>query len=120
MTHGVRHSRRAYPRVCTAMSSRVCPRPAPVADRRTCRATSFLSFRSTHPIYHPCWFRRYQIGSDGKLTVTVSPRQAIALHTGAQGMGLPIVEQTQQVSILFSETATTTLGQVSCPSIGFG
>jgi len=58
-----------------------------------------------------CSGTSFQIGSDGTLTVTVDPRQAIALHTGAQGLGLSTPEPIQQVTILFSETATTTLGE---------
>jgi hypothetical protein len=85
----------------------------------TCSGTSYVQshgffFPSRQPA-HPIYYRRFQIGFDGTLTVTVGPRQAIALHTGAQGMGLPTPEPVQQVSILFSETATTTPGEVSCP-----
>jgi hypothetical protein len=64
-------------------------------------------------------FHRFSIGLDGKLTVAVGPRQAIAVHTGALGSGLPTLKATQ-VSVLFSETATTVLGEVSFPSIDFG
>jgi hypothetical protein len=47
----------------------------------------------------------------GSLTVTVGPRQAIAVHTGAMGVGNPVPKTAQQVSVLFSENATTTLGE---------
>lgn len=51
------------------------------------------------------------------MAVTVGPRQAIALHTGARARGLslptPMQKTSQQVSILFSETANTTFGEVS-------
>ena len=99
------------------MFSRDPPRPAPVAERRTCKiAVYFFSCQPAHPIY----YRRFHIGSDGILTITVPPRQAIALHTGAQGMGLPALEPIRQVTVLFSETATTTLGEVSWPFIDLG
>jgi len=48
---------------------------------------------------------------DGKLAVTIGPWQAIAVHTGALGLGLPTPEVATQVSVIFSETATTTLGE---------
>lgn len=57
-------------------------------------------------------FRRFMIGFGGSLTVTVGPRQAIAVHTGAMGIGSP-APKAQQVSVLFSENATTTYGEVS-------
>ncbi len=59
---------------------------------------------------------RFSIPFDGSLTVTIGPWQAIAVHTGALGKGLPIPEVATQVSVIFSETATTTLGEVSAPS----
>ena len=63
---------------------------------------------------------RFHVGSDGKLTATVPLRQAIALHTGARGMGLPVLEPIKQVTILFYENATTRDGEVSWPFIDFG
>jgi len=51
------------------------------------------------------------IPSDGSLTVTIGPWQAIAVHTGALGLGLPTPGVATQVSVIFSETATTTLGE---------
>jgi hypothetical protein len=64
-------------------------------------------------------FRRFKIGSDGSLTVTVGPRQAIAVHTGAgarttgYGVETSSPKTVQQVVILFSVNATTTYGEVS-------
>lgn len=53
------------------------------------------------------------IGFGGSLSVTVGPRQAIAVHTGAKGNGVSVPDTAQQVSVIFSENATTTFGEVS-------
>ena len=58
-------------------------------------------------------FRRFVIGFGGSLGVTVGPRQAIAVHTGAKGNGVSAPNTAQQVSVVFSENATTTFGEVS-------
>jgi len=58
-----------------------------------------------------CSGASFHVGSDGKLTATVPLRQAIALHTGARGMGLPVLEPIKQVTILFYENATTRDGE---------
>jgi len=52
----------------------------------------------------------FSVGSDGSLTVTIGPRQAIALHTGALGTANP-TPNVQQVPVLFSESATTAYGE---------
>jgi len=44
------------------------------------------------------------------LRVIIGPRQAIAVHTGAMGIGMPS-PKTGQVSVLFSENATTAYGE---------
>ena len=54
---------------------------------------------------------RFLIELDGSLTVSVGPRQAIAVHTAALGSGG--TPTAQQVPIMFSENATTTFGEVS-------
>jgi hypothetical protein len=57
------------------------------------------------------FFRRFTIGAGGTLTATIGPRQAIAVYKGAYSTaGSSVV---QQVSVIFSETATTTYGEVS-------
>jgi len=53
------------------------------------------------------------IGYGGGLSVTVGPRQAIAIYTGAMGVGTPAPNTPLQVSVVFSENATTTFGEVS-------
>ncbi|KAI9510357.1 glycoside hydrolase family 13 protein [Russula earlei] len=53
----------------------------------------------------------FWVGSDGRLTATIGQRQAIALHTGALGTANPTPDPAPQVSVLFSETATTTNGE---------
>ncbi|KAH9981799.1 glycoside hydrolase family 13 protein [Russula compacta] len=53
----------------------------------------------------------FQIGYGGSLKITVGPRQAIAVHTGARGVGGPTPTTAPQVPILFSENATTAFGQ---------
>ena len=55
----------------------------------------------------------FSIGNGGSLKVTVGPRQAIAVHTGAKGNGVSIPSTAQLVPVLFSENATTTYGEVS-------
>ena len=112
MAHGTRHSRRACPWVRTATSWTVRLKRAPAAERRTWKdASCWLVSRSDLPYFG--FVRRFPIGLDGSLTVTVGPRQAIAVHTGAMGVGSPTPEPAQQVSVLFSETATTSYGEVS-------
>ena len=57
---------------------------------------------------------RVQIGIFGNLSVTIGPRQAIAVHLGAPGKQSPYYRMgARHVSVLFYETATTTLGEVS-------
>jgi hypothetical protein len=58
-------------------------------------------------------FCRFAVGNDGSLNVTIDPRQAIAVQTGAMGVGAPVPLTPQQVSVIFSENATTTFGEVS-------
>jgi hypothetical protein len=55
---------------------------------------------------------RFWIGWGGNLTVTIGPRQAIAVHTGAGGIAAYVQVEAQQVSVMFYETATTTFGEV--------
>ena len=65
---------------------------------------------------NPHLIRRFPIGSDGSLKATIGPRQAIAVHTGALSHGTPgIATLARRVSVLFSESATTSLGEVSGP-----
>ncbi|KAI9511955.1 glycoside hydrolase family 13 protein [Russula earlei] len=47
----------------------------------------------------------------GSMAITIGPRQAIAVHTGAMGVGVDIAKEKEQVSVLFSETATTSFGE---------
>ncbi|KAH9981801.1 glycoside hydrolase [Russula compacta] len=64
------------------------------------------------PIKGICSGSIFSIASDGSLTVTVGPRQAIAVHTGAFSHGTPgIPTLAPRVSVLFSESATTQLGE---------
>jgi hypothetical protein len=49
---------------------------------------------------------RFVITSDGTFSATITARSAIALHIGALGMG------SGTCSVSFSETATTTFGEV--------
>src|SRR6266851_10383333 len=81
----------------------------------TCSGTSYVedASRCLTGAHRIC---RFSIPLDGSLTVTIGPWQAIAVHTGALGKGLPTPEVTTQVSVIFSETATTTLGEVSALS----
>jgi hypothetical protein len=58
-------------------------------------------------------FRSLFVRYGGSLSVTIGPRQAIAVHAGAIGVGVTIPEMAQQVSVLFSENATTVDGEVS-------
>lgn len=59
---------------------------------------------------------RVWIGLEGSLTVTIGPRQAVAVHTGAMGIGSPTPKASGPVSVIFSEIATTTDGEVSTSS----
>jgi hypothetical protein len=56
--------------------------------------------------------RSFTIGSNGGLVVTVGPRQAVAVHVGQLGTGTGTPQTVQQVPVMFSETATTTYGEV--------
>jgi len=70
--------------------------------------------------YNVCGvFCRFSVGYDGSLSVTIGPREAIAVHTGAMGVGMP-VPTAQQVSVVFSENATTTYGEVSGERLWLG
>jgi len=53
----------------------------------------------------------FWVGSDGNMSVTINPRQAIAIHAGARGVGVPIRKSAEQVSVLFYVTAVTTPGE---------
>jgi len=57
-----------------------------------------------------CTGSAFTVGGDGKVTVAIGPRQAIALHTGALGSTTPL-KRASQVSVLFSVDATTTFGE---------
>jgi len=57
-----------------------------------------------------CTGSAFKVGGDGKVTVAIGPRQAIALHTGALGSETPL-KRASQVSVLFSVNATTTYGE---------
>ncbi|KAI0246821.1 glycoside hydrolase [Lactifluus subvellereus] len=57
-----------------------------------------------------CCGSAFSIASDGSLTVSVGPRQAIAVHTGAPSSGA-CTPTAQQIPIMFSESATTTPGE---------
>jgi hypothetical protein len=114
IVHGARH----FQRVClggpTATSSMACPtRLAAVVERCT-RKPPLVIFASR--LILSILFRRFQIGYVGRLAVTVGPRQAIAVHTGAR-TGYEVetssLKSVGQVSILFSVNATTTYGEVS-------
>ena len=48
---------------------------------------------------------RVTVNSGGVLVMTVPPRDAIAIHTGARGTG-------NLVAVSFSETANTNFGEV--------
>ena len=52
------------------------------------------------------------VGNDGTLSVTIDPRQAIAVHTGAKS-NKSIYPMAELVPVLFTEKVTTRLGQVS-------
>jgi len=64
-------------------------------------------------VAHPdgCSGTSFWIGVDGSLTVTIGPYQAIAVHSGARGKPWPDPDVAQHVSVLFYETATTTVGE---------
>jgi len=51
------------------------------------------------------------IAGDGTSSVTIGPYQSIAVHSGARGKPWPDPDVAQHVSVLFYETATTTLGE---------
>jgi hypothetical protein len=108
---GTRRSKPAYPADRTVTSSTVHPICAFAVGPRT-----WIRFqkpvRSALAVNAGLFFCRFQIVNDGSLAVTIGPRQAIAVHTGAlgNGMGNPTA---QQVSVMFSEYATTILGEVS-------
>jgi len=53
------------------------------------------------------------------LSVTIGPRQAIAVHTGARGVGVGVPKTAQRVSVVFSENATTAFGEVSAFGLAF-
>jgi len=57
-----------------------------------------------------CSGTSFSIGVGGSLSVTVGPRQAIAVHTGSMGIGMGS-PTAPQVPVLFSENATTTFGE---------
>ncbi|KAN0114196.1 Glycoside hydrolase superfamily [Russula decolorans] len=57
-----------------------------------------------------CSGTAFSVGYGGSLSVTIDPRQAIAVHTGAMDVGMPVLTA-QQVSVVFSENATTTYGE---------
>jgi hypothetical protein len=79
-----------------------------------CSGTAYVTSSSTYALLCNVFgfFCRFSVGYGGSLSVTIDPRQAIAVHTGAMGAGVP-VPMPQQVSVLFSESATTTYGEVS-------
>ena len=54
------------------------------------------------------------------MTVTIDPRQAIAMHTGAMGVGMPAPATAKLVSVVFSVNVTTTFGEVSSERFWFG
>ncbi|KAI0295076.1 glycoside hydrolase [Multifurca ochricompacta] len=58
-----------------------------------------------------CSGTAFTINSGGSLTVTVGPRQAIAIHTGALGKGTATPRTAQQIPVMFSENVTTTFGE---------
>jgi len=62
---------------------------------------------------HPraCNGASFWVGIEGSLTVTIGPRQAIAVHVGALGTGSPTPKASGPVSVIFSEIATTTPGE---------
>ena len=80
-----------------------------------CTGTAYVISSSLYALsYKVCGvFCRFSVGYGGILSVTIDPRQAIALHTGAMGVGNPAPKTAQQVSVAFSENATTVFGEVS-------
>jgi len=58
-----------------------------------------------------CSGTAFSVGKGGSLSVTIAPRQAIAMHRGAMGVGLPVPATAQQVSVIFNEDVTTTFGE---------
>ncbi len=79
--HGARHSRRACPWGLTATSSTARLVWGLVKERRTSEMLLAVVLWSAHA-YCIC---RLSIGCDGSLTVTIGPRQAVAVHIGAMG-----------------------------------
>jgi hypothetical protein len=83
------------------------------------RAWRLLLRMLSHITCLELFFCRFSVGSGGSLSVTIDPRQAIAVHTRAMGAGIP-VPTAQQVSVLFSENATTSYGEVSSERFWLG
>ena len=54
-------------------------------------------------------FDSYTVASDGTFSANIPAYNAVAIHTGALGTGVP---STTTVSVTFDETATTTYGEV--------
>jgi hypothetical protein len=50
---------------------------------------------------------------DGVLNVTIGPRQALALHEGATGGGLPNPDPPYYITALVTESVKTSSGEVS-------
>jgi hypothetical protein len=105
--HGARHSRQAYPQGLTATSSTARLVWALVKERRTSELLLAVI------LWSPYCICRFWIGFDGSLTVTIGPRQAVAVHVGAVGIGSPTPKAASQVSVIFAEVATTSPGEVS-------
>lgn len=78
-------------------------------ERRTLKMLLAAVLGSAHAYFN----FRFWIGLQGSLTVTIGPRQAIAVHVGAMGTGSPTPKASGPVSVIFSEIATTTPGEVS-------
>lgn len=94
----------------TATSSTVSPSSVFVAERRAWK-TRLLVTADAHRI---CRVEVVKIGFYGVLAVTIGPRQAIAVHAGALGKRSPYYRMApRHVSVMFYETATTKLGEVS-------
>ena len=71
--------------------------------------------------YNMCGvYCRFSVKKGGSLTVTIDPRQAIAMHGGAMGVGLPVPPTAQLVSVIFNENATTAFGEVSSERFWLG
>ncbi|KAI0289062.1 glycoside hydrolase superfamily [Russula brevipes] len=76
-------------------------------------ATSSTARRPMAFAAEPCkWKGRvFWVGLDGNMSVTINPRQAIAIHVGARGVAVPIRKSAEQVSVLFYVTAMATPGE---------